>query len=186
MPVQRCQVFLSISHVFVSRYNIPLLLRVTTNMSWPSEHWQQKCCRLILSRAQSVNIEGVWIDDRIYWTLWYSWWLYFTIHYYTHIHTLVSSRLHWPLLGSGFNGRRSPSSGFPNCSWSQLPASNVNSSQQLNNSSSLTDWLLFSQSQSYFTTGGLLPIGSAWRKTLWDPWPLILFSNWTLVVIVLM
>jgi hypothetical protein len=32
----------------------------------------------------SVAIDGVRNDDRIYWTLWYSAWLHFTIHYYTH------------------------------------------------------------------------------------------------------
>jgi hypothetical protein len=33
-------------------------------------------------------------------------------------------------------------------------------------------------------TGGLLPISSPWRQALWDPRPVILFSNWTLAVIV--
>jgi hypothetical protein len=42
-----------------------------------------------------------------------------------------------------------------------------------------TDW---SQSQSYFTTGGLLPISSSWRKAPSDPRPEIFF-NWTLAVI---
>jgi hypothetical protein len=47
----------------------------------------------------------------------------------------------------------------------------------------LTLWSL-SQSQSYFTTGGLTPISSSWRQAPWDSRPVILFSNWTLAVIV--
>jgi hypothetical protein len=78
------------------------------------------------------------IDDRIYWTLWYSAW----VHYYTHTHTIVSTvTSSLPLLGSGFNGRRSSSSGFPNYPRPQLPASNSKSSQWLSRSSSLTDSL---------------------------------------------
>jgi hypothetical protein len=42
-----------------------------------------------------------------------------------------------------------------------------------------------SQSQSYFTTGRLPPIRSSWQAP-WDSRPLILFSNWTFAVIVLM
>jgi hypothetical protein len=41
-------------------------------------------------------------------------------------------------------------------------------------------------SHSYFTTGRLPSINSSWRKVPWDSWPVILFSNWTLAVIVLM
>jgi hypothetical protein len=44
---------------------------------------------IILSRVWSVTIDGFWIDDRDYWTLWHSTWLRFTIHYYAH--TLVST-----------------------------------------------------------------------------------------------
>jgi hypothetical protein len=40
------------------------------------------------------------------------------------------------------NCGRSPSSGFPNCPRPHLPASYHNSSQQLNLSSYLTDWLI--------------------------------------------
>jgi hypothetical protein len=49
-----------------------------------------------------------------------------------------SVSLHYPLLGSGFNCKRSPSSGFPNCPRPQLPASHNNSSQHLNLSAYLT------------------------------------------------
>jgi hypothetical protein len=40
------------------------------------------------------------------------------------------------------------------------------------------------QSQSYITTGGLPPISSSLRQAPWDSRPVILFSNWTLAVIV--
>jgi hypothetical protein len=43
----------------------------------------------------------------------------------------------------------------------------------------ITNWL-----QSYFTTGGLLPISSSWWQAPWDSRPVILFSNWTLAVLV--
>jgi hypothetical protein len=44
--------------------------------------------------------------------------------------------------------------------------------------------LLLSLSQSCFTTGGLPPISSSWRLAPWDPRPGILFSDWTLALIV--
>jgi hypothetical protein len=43
-----------------------------------------------------------------------------------------------------------------------------------------------SQSQSYFTTGGLLPIHLSWRQAPWYPLPEFLFSKWTLAVTVIM
>jgi hypothetical protein len=86
----------------------------------------------------SVTIGAYWIADRIYWTLWYSSWLHFTVHSYTLVSTITSSL---PLLGSASNGGRSPSSGFPNCPRPQLPASHSNSSQRLNLSGPLTHWL---------------------------------------------
>jgi hypothetical protein len=57
--------------------------------------------------CMSVTTDGVGIDDRIYWTIWYSAWLHFTVQ--THTHTLestVTSSL--PLLGSGFQRRTFP------------------------------------------------------------------------------
>jgi hypothetical protein len=54
----------------------------------------------------SLTINGFWIRDRIYCTVWYSAWLHFAVHYYTH--TSVQSRLHWPLFGSGFQLRTFP------------------------------------------------------------------------------
>jgi hypothetical protein len=89
-----------------------------------------------------VTRDGVWIDDQIYCTLWYSAWLQFTIHYYTYTHTSVHSH--------DFTSRcsvaaskvgRSPSSGFPNYPCHQLQDSHSNSPQRLNLSSSLTHWL---------------------------------------------
>jgi hypothetical protein len=35
-----------------------------------------------------------------------------------------------------------------------------------------------SQSQSYFTTGGLPPISSSWRQATWDPRPDFFFFFW--------
>jgi hypothetical protein len=86
----------------------------------------------------SVTIDALWINDSIYCTLWYSAWLHFTVHYYTH--TTVQSRLaSLPLFGSGFQPGRSPSSAFPNRPRPQLPASKSNSSQWLNRSGPLTN-----------------------------------------------
>jgi hypothetical protein len=39
-----------------------------------------------------------------------------------------------------------------------------------------------SQSQSYFTTGGLQPISSSWRQVSWSSREEIFFFNWTLAV----
>jgi hypothetical protein len=85
----------------------------------------------------------VTIDDGIYWALWCSAWLHFTIHCYTHtsVHSHVfTSRC----LVAASNSGHSPSSGFPNYPRPQLPASHSNSSQRLNPNSltqSLTNQL---------------------------------------------
>jgi hypothetical protein len=42
-----------------------------------------------------------------------------------------------------------------------------------------------SQNQSYFTTGGLPPISSSWRRAPWDSRPEFFFLNWTPALIVL-
>jgi hypothetical protein len=84
-----------------------------------------------------VTINGFWIDDRIYWTPWYSTWLHFTVHCYTH--TLLSSHVFTCFCSvAASNGGHSPYSRFPNCPQPQLQASHSNSSQGLNSSSPLT------------------------------------------------
>jgi hypothetical protein len=85
-----------------------------------------------------MTIEGFWIDDRIYWTLWYSSWLHFIFHYYTR--TIVPTVMSYcRCLVATSNVWRSPSPGFPNYPRPQLPASHSNSSERLNRSSYLTN-----------------------------------------------
>jgi hypothetical protein len=67
---------------------------------------------------------------------------YFTVHFYTHTNVLQSCH-HCCRLVAASNDWRSPSCVFLNCPWPQLPASNSNSSQQLNPSSFPTHWLFF-------------------------------------------
>jgi hypothetical protein len=89
-----------------------------------------------LSRG-GVTTGGIWID---YWTLWHSAWLHFTVHCYTHI-AVPAATSSLSLLGSGFQRRTFPFLWVPELSRPQLPASNSNSSQQLNLNSPLTHWL---------------------------------------------
>jgi hypothetical protein len=101
-------------------------------------------------------------------------WLHFTVHCYTHY--CPQSRSYYHCLVVASNGGRSPCSGFLNCSRSQLPASNSNSSWQLNRSSPLTnslpDWLTAtSQSQSYVMTDGQLASLSWYQTLVWGPRP---------------
>jgi hypothetical protein len=80
------------------------------------------------------------------------------LHTYTHIYT--HSSIHSHVFTSSCsvaasNGGRSPFSGFPNSPRPKLPASNSNSTQRLNRSSSLTHWLtqsLTSKFNSYWLT----------------------------------
>jgi hypothetical protein len=97
-----------------------------------------------------VTIDGFWIDDRIYWTLWYSEWLHFKLHCYTHAHTSVHSHVFTSRCSvAASNSGRSASSGFPNYLRPLLQTSHSYSSQRLNLSSSLmTDWLTDWLSQS--------------------------------------
>jgi hypothetical protein len=68
-----------------------------------------------------VTIDGVWIGNRIYWTLWISAWLHFTIHYNTHtsVHSHVFTIC---CLVAASNCGHPPSSGFPKYPRPQLPA----------------------------------------------------------------
>jgi hypothetical protein len=70
-----------------------------------------------------MSIDGFWIDDRIYWTFWYSAWLYFAVHYHAHTHTHTHTHTCDPshifisrCSVAASNGERSSSSGSPNCS----------------------------------------------------------------------
>jgi hypothetical protein len=61
----------------------------------------------IYTYIYNVTTEGFRIDGRICWSFWYSAWLHFTVHYYTHTHAreLAHTRICHvllPLLGSGF------------------------------------------------------------------------------------
>jgi hypothetical protein len=73
-------------------------------------------------------------------TPWYSAWLHFTFHCYTH--TIVSSAMSsLPLLGRGFQWRK-----FPSLWASELSSDSVPSySQHIGRSNPLTDWLLTNQ-----------------------------------------
>jgi hypothetical protein len=98
----------------------------------------------ILSLGRRLTMDGFWIDDRIYWTLWHNVWLHFTVHCYTHTRTHTDVHGHGftsRCSGAGFNGGRSPSPGFPNCPRAQLQDCHSNGSRQRNFSSSLTHWL---------------------------------------------
>jgi hypothetical protein len=68
-----------------------------------------------LSRDCSVIIDGFWIDDRIYLTLWYSAWLHFTVHYYTQ-RSVYSHAFTSRCSVAASSGGRFPSSGFQNYS----------------------------------------------------------------------
>jgi hypothetical protein len=130
-----------------------------------------------------VTIDGFRTDYRIYWTLWYSTWLHFTVHCYTHTHPLVptvTSSL--PLFCSGFQRRAFPLFWVPElspCLSCHLLRATAHSSPEIE---SLTDWLL--HSQSYFITGGLPPISSSRRQAPWGSQSDFLFCNWVLAVIV--
>jgi hypothetical protein len=81
-----------------------------------------------------ATMDGVWIGNRIYSTLWYSAWLHCYTHTHTHTHYCRRSQLHCRCLATTFKDRRSPSSGVPKCPRPQLPASNSNPTGYLTNS----------------------------------------------------
>jgi hypothetical protein len=92
-------------------------------------------CHVIL-----VNIDGVWIGNRIYCAITtrsYKDYALTVLHtsQITVEHTKYSQSVRVftsRCLVAVYNNGRSPSSGFPNYHRPQLPASNSNSSQQLN------------------------------------------------------
>jgi fluoride ion exporter CrcB/FEX len=100
-------------------------------------------CSNNIVMCMSVTIEGLWIGNRVYWTLTDPWLqVIITVSLFLTLrsslkHTLKSSQSQ-SLPGSGFNGGPSTFSGFPNSPRPQLLDSNSNSSQSLNRSSSLT------------------------------------------------
>jgi hypothetical protein len=115
--------------------------RGSKSCSWHGSNstWETKIAKCIVT-IMSVTIDGVWIDDPIYWKLRYNSWLHFTFHYY--IHTSAHSHVFTSrCFVAASKGRRYPSSGFPNCLRPQLPASHSNSSQRLNSSSYITNSL---------------------------------------------
>jgi hypothetical protein len=106
--------------------------------------------------SMSVTIDGFWIHDRIYWTLWYSAWLLFTVHCYTNtsVHSHASSSC---CLVAASSGGWSHSFWFPNCPWPQL-SSHSNRSQQLNPNRYLTDRLTHTLTNQLFTNSTQLTL----------------------------
>jgi hypothetical protein len=74
------------------------------------------------------------------------------LHTHAHTSVFVHSRVFTShCLVAAAHGRRSPSSGFPNCPPTQLPAWNINSSQRLKPSSPLTHSLTHQPNDSSLT-----------------------------------
>jgi hypothetical protein len=110
------------------------------NTTWGGLRWHD------IITTFRVTVERFWIDDKIYWTLRYSAWLQFKIHYYTYAHNSVHSHdFNCSFSVAASNSGRSPSSGFPNYPRRQLQAPHSNSSQWLNSSFSHTDSSLINQ-----------------------------------------
>jgi hypothetical protein len=94
--------------------------------------WPIAYCHMIL-----VAIDKVWISNQIYCTL------HKSLGHTRSFQSVTAFTNRCLVVAS--NGRRSPSSGFPNCPWPQRPASHSNSSYWLNCSSSVTNcnsWLV--------------------------------------------
>jgi hypothetical protein len=147
-----------------------------------------------------LNTGRFWIDGRIYLDLWHNAWLHFTVHCYTHIYLCPQPRLHCCCLVAASNRGRSPSSGSflgPSpaglvtifyCLRFETPSTWRVRSPYLYPPG--TGWHSYtpghcgpyssppssSQRQSYFTTGGLPPIISSWRRAPWDSRPDFVFS----------
>jgi hypothetical protein len=82
-----------------------------------------------------VTIDGFWIDDRIYWILWYSTWLHFAVHTNISVRTHVFTAVAWQLRPMADVRLPLSSRIIP---VPQLPASKSNSSQRLSPNNSLT------------------------------------------------
>jgi hypothetical protein len=128
--------------------NVPVLLDAhwLKRVYWPFPSNALSKFVNMLSR-DGVTVYRFWISDQIYWTLWYSAWLHFAVHCYTHtlVPTVMSSL---SSLVVASNGGCSPSFGFPKYTRPHLPASNSNSPLWLNLNSSLRDWLTQSLTNS--------------------------------------
>jgi hypothetical protein len=116
---------LQVFHILIPENVLPHNLLIVLNLT-NCNHPGIPIHEIDIVTCISVIIDGFWIVDHIYWTLWYSAWLHFIIHYYTHSHVFTSR-----CSVAASNDGRSLSSGFQNCPWPQLSASNSNSSQQL-------------------------------------------------------
>jgi hypothetical protein len=93
------------------------------------------------------------------------------LHTHTHTHISVHSHVCTSRCSAAAsNSRCSPSSGFSNCPRPQLPAFHSNSSQWLNLSSSLTDWLTHSVTHQ--------PTNSKWLTQLSELISVLLITSW--------
>jgi hypothetical protein len=110
---------------------------VSLQACFTSLQYLYKMADNILSHVWRVTTDGLWTDDQIYWTLWCSAWLHFTVHCY--IHTLLSAVMcSLLLLGSGFQRQMFSSIWLLNCRQPQLPVPNRGSLQGLNHRSTPT------------------------------------------------
>jgi hypothetical protein len=133
-----------------------------------------------------VTIDGVWIGNRIYWTLKYSAWLQVSIMIcLTVIHTSRTAMgFTWSSQSLTFFTTRcmvaasnfglSPSSMFPYCPHPQLPASNSNSSQQRNASGYLTNCNCQSSVKLLLVIASSVVLDF---ESHWDPWPYSSFQD---------
>jgi hypothetical protein len=139
--------------------------------------WQET---IILSNIRSVNRRGL---DWIYWQL-FSTWLMTTLHYsaVADLHTLQNTTAHAKSFQSAMSSPVVPWQRFLTVEMLQRTRPRH---CQLGTASQVNWAQSRSQSQSYFTTGGLASFSSSWRQAPRDLRP-VLFFSWTHAVIVLM